>query len=174
MTATATRTLAGVALLAGALALVPATASAATGPSATASATTSAAQAQAPKKWGVYYAPNRGAKAYGKLSAAPKDRLGDPTPLVKVTGTVVDLKRSRSSCGWAIFSIAYDDGKNNVPSTERIFVNCAYGKPKKFAFTFRNVYTVYFKVCAEPRAEEPSLTCRYGEGSKILYSYLEG
>jgi hypothetical protein len=171
MTTTATRSLAGIALLAGALALVPATANAATGPSAT--ATASAAQAQAPKTWGVYYAPGRGAKAYGKLSAAPKDGLGDPTPLVKVTGTIVDLKRSRS-CGWALFRISYDDGKHNVPFTRRTFISCAYGKAKKFAFQFKNVYFVEFKVCAEPRAKEPSLNCLYGGSWKSLYSHLEG
>jgi len=174
MTTTATRTLAGIALLAGALAITPATANAATGPSATATDTASAAHAQAPKEWGVYYAPGRGAKAYGKLSAAPKDRLSDPTPLVKVTGTVVDLKRSRSSCGWAIFNISYDDGKNNVPSTKRYFINCAFGKAKKFAFQFKNVYLVEVKVCSEPRAKEPSLTCLYGGSWKNLYSHYEG
>ncbi|MFC6081476.1 hypothetical protein [Sphaerisporangium aureirubrum] len=165
---TATRTLTGIALVAGALALTPLAANAdTTGSPATVTAQTAAAQ-----NWGTYYAPSRRAKAYGTLWAAPKDDPSKPTSLVKVRGKIVDRTRSGSSCGWAVFRVSY--GKNGeVPNTLRTFTTCKYNKAKKFGFDFKNVYQVELKVCSEPKATKPSLNCLYSGTWKSLYVYFE-
>jgi hypothetical protein len=168
---TATRTLTGIALVAGALILTPLAANAGTTDTADSSATVSA-QAGATQKWGAYYAPSRKAKAYGTLWAAPKDDPSKPTSLVKVRGKIVDRTRTGSGCGWAVFRVSYGSG-NNVPNTLRTFTTCKYNKAKKFAFDFKKVYQVELKVCSEPKAAKPSLNCLYSGTWKSLYVYFE-
>ncbi|GII80939.1 hypothetical protein Sru01_59210 [Sphaerisporangium rufum] len=166
----AARTLTGIALVAGILALTPLAADAATVDAGTAGAVS--AQTAAARQWGTYYAPGRRAKAYGTLWAAPKDDPSRPTSLAKVKGKVFDRTRTGSACGWAVFRISYRDG-SNAPHTFRTFTNCKYGKAKKFSFDFKNVYQVELKVCAEPRAAKPSLNCLYAGTWKNLYTYFE-
>jgi hypothetical protein len=52
---------------------------------------------------------------------------------------------------------------------------CAYRQPKSFAFTYHHVYEVRLKVCAEPDASEPSITCTAGGYPwKQIYPEPEG
>jgi hypothetical protein len=174
MIGTRTRTLTGIALVAGALALTPfATAHADTGNADPASSAAVTAETSAAKNWGVYYAPGRRAKAYGTIWAAPKNDPSKPTSLVKVRGKVVDRTFKGNGCGWAVFRVSYGDGKGGVPNTLRTFTTCKYGKAKKIAFDFKNVYQVELKVCSEPKAAKPSLNCLYAGTWKSLYVYFK-
>ncbi|MEO3814721.1 hypothetical protein ABGB17_37475 [Sphaerisporangium sp. B11E5] len=166
---TAPRTLTGIALVAGTIALTPLAATADT----TGSPAAVSAQTTATQNWGAYYAPGRKAKAYGTLWAAPKDDPSKPTSLVKVKGKVIDRTRSGSNCGWAVFRVSYGTADGNVPNTLRTFTTCKYDKAKKFAFTFKNVYQVELKVCSEPKAAKPSLNCLYSGTWKSLYVYFK-
>ncbi|MEV5412964.1 hypothetical protein AB0K60_29530 [Thermopolyspora sp. NPDC052614] len=174
-----TRTLTGLVLVAGALALSPlatahaATAHAATGNAAHADTAAVTAETSAAKNWGVYYAPGRKAKAYGTIWAAPKNDPSEPTSLVKVRGKVVDRTLKGNGCGWAVFRVSYGDGKGGVPNTLRTFTTCKYGKAKDIAFDFKNVYQVELKVCSEPKAAKPSLNCLYAGSWKSLYVYFK-
>ncbi|WP_055481002.1 hypothetical protein [Sphaerimonospora mesophila] len=169
-----TRPLVGIAFAAaGILALAPMTASSA-GATAdtTAGATTGATtNATANGKWGPYYARGTKAKANGKLTAAPKDDPSLPNPLVKVTGSVVSLSRTPSTCGWAVFRISYFDSANQPHLAYRNYRTCSYGKAKKFAFSAKKVGEVEVKVCSERKAAKPSLNCQYAGTWKSLYVY---
>jgi hypothetical protein len=166
---TTTRALAGISLVAGILALAPATAHAATGSAASAGSAARSAQA-APAQWG-YYASGRKAKALGSLTATPKDDPSKPADLVTVTGSVTDRTSSSSTCGWAVFRISAEAANGEVSLKHRSFRTCSYGKPLKFAFSYKNVYEVELKVCAEVKASKPSLTCLYAGTWKSLYVY---
>lgn len=169
----ATRTFAGIALIAGALALAPITAANAATAAPSAGAAAVSAETAPAKNWGVYYAPGKRAKAYGTIWAAPKSDPSAPTSLVKVRGKIVDSTLKGNGCGWAVFRVSYDDGKGGAPHTHRTFTTCRYGKAQKFAFDFKNVYQVELKVCSEPKAAKPSLNCLYAGSWKSLYVYFE-
>ncbi|MEV4799687.1 hypothetical protein AB0K18_06685 [Nonomuraea sp. NPDC049421] len=120
------------------------------------------------KSWGTYYAPRRAAKAWGTLTATGEDHADLPTAdSVRITGKVHDNTR-RSSCGWAVFRITYRSG-NQLPFRERWVRDCSYGSPKHFSLRYRDVYQVELKVCSEPKAKKPSLTCLYAGTWKTLY-----
>ncbi|GAA3092928.1 hypothetical protein [Nonomuraea salmonea] len=120
------------------------------------------------KSWGTYYAPRRAAKAWGTLTATGEDHADLPTAdSVRITGKVYDNTR-RSSCGWAVLRITYRSG-NELPFRERWVRDCSYGSPKHFSLRYRDVYQVELKVCSEPKAKKPSLTCLYAGTWKTLY-----
>ncbi|WP_433499107.1 hypothetical protein ACQP1K_01750 [Sphaerimonospora sp. CA-214678] len=170
-----TRPLAGIAFAAaGILALAPMTAASAGASTtatsaATATATTTGTTANG--KWGPYYARGTKAKANGKLTAAPKADPSLPNPLVKVTGSVVSLSRTPSTCGWAVFRISYFDSAGRPRLAYRNYRTCSYGKTKKFAFSAKKVGEVEVKVCSERKAAKPSPDCRYAGTWKSLYVY---
>jgi hypothetical protein len=129
-----------------------------------------AALAAPAKTWGPYSAPGGGARASGTLKATGEDRAVLPTAdSVRITGRITDLTRSRKSCGWAVFRIAYRKG-SNLPFYERYVRDCSYGSPKAFTRVYPNVYQVELKVCSEPYAAEPSLVCLSAGSWKVLYT----
>lgn len=157
---TLTRSLAGITLAAGILALAPL-------------ATATAAEATAAKSWGPYYAAGSKAKVSGSLTAAAKSDRSRPAPYVKVTGKVTSLNRKASTCGWALFRISYFDAANKPHLAYRNYRTCSYGGKKTFAFTIKNVGEVELKVCSERKATKPSLTCQYAGTWKTLYAYYK-
>ncbi|MFC0865140.1 hypothetical protein ACFHYQ_22865 [Sphaerimonospora cavernae] len=168
-----TRSLAGVAFAAGILALAPITASSANA-STTGASTASASTASASSsKWGPYYARGTKAKANGTLTAAAKDDPSLPNPLVKVSGSVVSLSRTPSTCGWALFRFTTFDSANQPHLMFRNYRSCSYGTKKTFAFSAKNVEGVEFKICSEKKASKPSLSCEYSGTWKSLYVYYK-
>ena len=160
-----TRTLAGLATTAAFVAVVPATAQAATTQAAAAPA---AALTASP--WGTYYAPGHRAKASGSLSATGEDHADIPTAdSVRISGKVTDLARSTARCGLAVFRITYRDDSGGLPFTHHTVRDCSYGSPKRFSFSYDDVYQVELKVCSEGRASQPSLNCLYAGTWKVLY-----
>ncbi|MEU7689233.1 hypothetical protein OHB01_12130 [Microbispora hainanensis] len=157
---TLTRSLAGITLAAGILALAPL-------------ATATAAEATAAKSWGPYYATGSKAKVSGSLIAAAKSDRSRPAPYVKVTGKVTSLNHTSSTCGWALFRVSYFDAANKPHLAYRNYRTCSYGAKKTFAFTIKNVGEVELKVCSERKATKPSLTCQYAGSWKTLYAYYQ-
>ncbi|MEV4321962.1 hypothetical protein AB0J37_07025 [Microbispora rosea] len=157
---TLTRSLAGVTLAAGILALAPL-------------ATATAAQAATAKSWGPYYASGSKAKASGSLIAAVKNDPSLPAPYVKVSGKVISLTHKSSTCGWALFRVSYFDAANKPHLAYRNYRTCSYGAKKTFAFTVKNVGEVELKVCSEAKAAKPSLNCQYAGSWKTLYAYYK-
>ncbi|MEV4455197.1 hypothetical protein ACWEQG_14485 [Microbispora sp. NPDC004025] len=157
---TLTRSLAGITLAAGILALAPL-------------ATATAAQATAAKPWGPYYAAGSKAKTSGSLTAAAKADRSLPAPYVKVAGSVTSLNRKASTCGWALFRVSYFDAANKPHLAYRNYRTCSYGAKKQFAFTVKNVGEVELKVCSEAKAAKPSLNCQYAGTWKTLYAYYK-
>ncbi|MEV7801611.1 hypothetical protein AB0O28_01530 [Microbispora sp. NPDC088329] len=155
---TLTRSLAGITLAAGILALAPL-------------ATATAAQADTAKPFGPYYAAGSKAKVSGSLTAAAKDDPSRPAPYVKVAGSVTSLTQKASTCGWALFRVSYFDAANKPHLAYRNYRTCSYGAKTKFAFTVRNVGEVELKTCSETKAAKPSLTCQYAGTWKTLYAY---
>lgn len=157
------RSLTGLALVAVLVSAVPATtAQAATGHS----DTTAAAAAQ----WGPAYSPGRRAKAVGSLSVSGEDHGDIPAAsTARISGNLHDLTRRGPSCGWAVFRITYRTQDGNLPFRHRSISTCSYGAPKSFTFAYHDVYQVELKVCAEPKAARPSLTCLYAGTWKVLY-----
>lgn len=155
---TLTRSLAGITLAAGILALAPL-------------ATATAAQADAAKSWGPYYAAGSKAKASGSLTAAAKNDRSLPAPYVKVAGSVTSLTHKAGTCGWALFRISYFDAANKPHLAYRNYRTCSSGVKKTFAFTAKNVGEVELKVCSEAKAAKPSLHCQYAGTWKNLYAY---
>ncbi|GLX05561.1 hypothetical protein [Microbispora sp. NBRC 16548] len=156
-----TRSLAGITLAAGILALAPL-------------ATATAAQATAaPKPWGPYYAIGSKAKVSGSLTAAAKDDPSLPAPYVKVAGSVTSLTHKASTCGWALFRVSYFDAANKPHLAYRNYRTCSYGVKKAFAFTVKNVGEVELKTCSEAKAAKPSLNCQYAGTWKTLYAYYK-
>ncbi|MEV0823732.1 hypothetical protein [Nonomuraea rubra] len=147
-----TRTLAGLTLAAAAATL----------------ALTAPAHAAASAPWGPYYAPGQAAKATGTLTATGEDHADLPTAdVVRVSGKVQDNTRG-AACGWAVFRITYRSG-DQLPNREHWARDCSYRTPKQFSFTYRHVYQVELKVCAERKAAKPSLNCLYAGTWKTLY-----
>ncbi|GIH72824.1 hypothetical protein [Sphaerimonospora thailandensis] len=163
-----TRSLAGIAFAAGILVLAPITASSAN--ASTAGASTASASSS---KWGPYYARGTKAKALGTLTAAAKDDPSLPNPLVKVTGSVVSLSRTPSTCGWAVFRFTTYDSANQPKLAYRNYRTCSYGVKKKISFSLKNVIDVELKVCSEKKAAKPSLNCEYSGTWKSLYVYYK-
>lgn len=157
---TLTRSLAGITLAAGVLALAPL-------------ATATSAQAAAAKSWGPYYAAGSKAKVSGSLTAAAKNDRSLPAPYVKVAGSVTSLNRKASTCGWALLRVSYFDAAGKPRLASRDYRTCSYGAKKTFAFTFKNVAVVELKVCSEAKATKPSLTCQYAGSWKTLYVYYK-
>ncbi|MFI6326154.1 hypothetical protein ACIBG8_52145 [Nonomuraea sp. NPDC050556] len=126
------------------------------------------ASASAKIPWGPYSGP--GVRASGSLTPSGEDHAVLPTAdTVKIVGKVTDLDRSKGNCGWVVFRIGYRKG-NNLPSYERYVIDCSYGTAKKFTRTYHDVYQVELKVCSEPKAKKPSLTCYYSGTWKVLYT----
>lgn len=126
------------------------------------------ASAAAKIPWGPY--SGSGVKASGSLTPAGEDHAVLPTAdTVKIVGKVTDLDRSKRNCGWVVFRIGYRKG-NNLPSYERYVIDCSYGTAKKFTRIYHDVYQVELKVCSEPKAKKPSLTCYYSGAWKVLYT----
>ncbi|WP_030507718.1 hypothetical protein [Microbispora rosea] len=157
---TLTRSLAGVTLAAGILALAPL-------------ATATAAQAATAKSWGPYYASGSKAKVSGSLIAAAKNDPSLPAPYVKVSGKVISLTHKSSTCGWALFRVSYFDAANKPHLAYRNYRTCSYGAKKTFAFTVKNVGEVELKICSEAKAAKPSLNCQYAGTWKTLYAYYK-
>ncbi|MEU7909662.1 hypothetical protein [Microbispora bryophytorum] len=157
---TLTRSLAGITIAAGILALAPL-------------ATATAAQASSSTSWGPYYAAGSKAKVSGSLKAAAKDDPSLPAPYVKVAGSVTSLTHKASTCGWALFRVSYFDAANKPHLAYRNYRTCSYGAKKKFAFTAKNVGEVELKTCSERKAAKPSLNCQYAGTWKTLYAYYK-
>ncbi|MEN3537917.1 hypothetical protein AAH991_22575 [Microbispora sp. ZYX-F-249] len=157
---TLTRSLAGLTLAAGILALAPL-------------ATATAAQATAAKPWGPYYAAGSKAKASGSLTAAAKADRSAPAPYVKVGGSVTSLNRKASTCGWALFRVSYFDAANQPHLVYRNYRACSYKAKMQFAFTVKNVAEVDFKVCSEAKAAKPSVDCQVSGAWKTIYAYYK-
>ncbi|MBF8186406.1 hypothetical protein ITP53_11740 [Nonomuraea sp. K274] len=88
-----------------------------------------------------------------------------------VSGTISDLTRASSTCGWAVFNIATVNPAGNKVTWKRHHARTrAHRTPKKFSFTNHRVYQVELKVCAERRAGEPSIQCTAGNPAwKTIY-----
>ncbi|WP_433434871.1 hypothetical protein [Nonomuraea sp. CA-141351] len=142
-----------------AAAALPATAHAATRRSQTNQATA------APQSWGPFYSPSaRRARAAGMVTATGEDHEVIPSAArLTVSGTVADLTRSLSTCGWAVFGIATvtPDG-NNVTWQRHHVRTCTYRIPRRFSFSYHRVFKVEMKVCAEGPGPEPSIQCTAG------------
>ncbi|MFB4271250.1 hypothetical protein [Nonomuraea sp. GTA35] len=131
-------------------------------------ALTAPAHATASAPWGPHYAPGQAAKAAGTLTATGEDHADLPTAdTVRVSGKVQDNTRG-ATCGWAVFRITYRSG-NDLPNRSHWARDCSYRTPKQFSFTYRDVYQVELKVCAERKAAKPSLNCLYAGTWKTLY-----
>lgn len=128
--------------------------------------------AAAPKTWGPYYSPGaKRARVLGTVTATGENHAVIPSAAtLKVSGKVADLTRS-ATCGWAVFGIAtVNAAGNKVSWTRRHVRTCAYRTPKTFSFTYRRVYQVELKVCAEGRAAAPSIQCTAGNPAwKTIY-----
>ncbi|MET7333121.1 hypothetical protein [Nonomuraea sp. NPDC005650] len=119
--------------------------------------------------WGPYYAPGRAAHAVGTLTATGEDHADLPTAdVVRVSGKVYDHTRRTATCGWAVFRITYRSG-NNLPNRQHAVRDCSYATPKRFSFSYRDVYQVELKVCSEAKSAKPSLVCLYAGTWKTLY-----
>ncbi|WP_433444157.1 hypothetical protein [Nonomuraea sp. CA-141351] len=119
--------------------------------------------------WGPYYAPGHAAEAAGTLTATGEDHADLPTAdVVRVSGKVSDHTRRATTCGWAVFRITYRSG-NNLPFRQHTVRDCSYRTPKHFSFSYRDVYQVELKICAESKATKPSLVCLYAGTWKTLY-----
>lgn len=161
---TITRPLAVLAAAAAVVAIAPAAAQAATVHSDAVSAGETA------RAWGPYYATGKRAKTAGSLAASGEDHADLPTAdTVKISGKLYDQTRSTSTCGWAVFRITYKANGNNLPHKHRSVRDCSYKTAKPYAFSYRDVYQVELKVCAEGKAAKPSLTCLYAGTWKTLY-----
>ncbi|UBU12654.1 hypothetical protein [Nonomuraea gerenzanensis] len=118
--------------------------------------------------WGPYHAPGHAARAAGTLTVRGEDHADLPTAdSVRVSGKVQDDTRG-AACGWAVFRVTYRSG-NELPHREHWARDCSYRTPKRFSFTFSDVYQVELKVCAERKAAKPSLNCLYAGTWKTLY-----
>ncbi|MEU4575720.1 hypothetical protein ACBI99_43355 [Nonomuraea sp. ATR24] len=118
--------------------------------------------------WGPYQAPGKRAVAAGTLTATGEDHADLPTAdAVRISGTVRDNTRG-AACGWAVFRITYRSG-GELPFRHRWARDCSYRTPKHFTISHGDVYQVELKVCAEPKAAKPSLTCLYAGTWKTLY-----
>jgi hypothetical protein len=126
----------------------------------------------APHGWGPLYTPGaKRARAQGSVTATGEDHKVIPAAAtLKVSGRIYDLTRSSSTCGWAVFEIAVvTPTGNNLTLKQHSVRTCDHRKPKPFTFTYRNVYQVEVKVCAEGNASGPSIQCTAGGTWKILY-----
>ncbi|GAA4219721.1 hypothetical protein FHR32_000459 [Streptosporangium album] len=156
------RTATGLALAAVLVSIAPSAAQAAAGPADTTAAKTT--------QWGPTYSPGRKAKALGSLTASDEDHEDIPAAgTVRISGRLHDLTRKGTACGWAVFRVTYRTPDGNLPFRHRSVSTCSYGTSKPFAFAYHDVYEVELKVCAEPKAAKPSLTCLYAGTWKVLY-----
>ncbi|MGP3937448.1 hypothetical protein [Nonomuraea sp. KM88] len=145
---------------------------------ATAQAATRSSQAgqftAAPQSWGPYYSPGgKRAQASGTVTATGEDHEVIPSAAtLTVSGTVSDLSRSSSTCGWVVFGIAtVNTAGNRVTWKRQHERSCAYRTPKRFSFTYHRVYQVELKVCAEGRGRWPSIQCTAGNPAwKDIYT----
>lgn len=162
-----TRVLAGLALAAGSVVVIPAAAQAVTGAPASATAQGPAASW---KSWGPHSAPGKKATAEGRLRAIGIDPdLFQPVGTVQVRGKVTDRTPDDSGCAWAVFRITYRTGDGNLPFTHKYFRDCTASAPTSFSFSHRNVYQVELKVCSHGKARKPTLNCLYAGTWKVLY-----
>ncbi|MFI7446666.1 hypothetical protein ACIBQX_04125 [Nonomuraea sp. NPDC049714] len=129
--------------------------------------------AAGPPAWGPYYSPGaKRAKTLGTIVATGEDHEVIPSAAtLTVSGTISDLTRASSTCGWAVFNIATVNPAGNKVTWKRHHARtCAYSKPRTFSFTNHRVYQVELKVCAERRASEPSIQCTAGNPAwKTIY-----
>ncbi|MEO3884449.1 hypothetical protein [Nonomuraea sp. B5E05] len=128
----------------------------------------------APQFWGPYHSPGgRRARAAGTVTATGEDHEVIPSAAtLTVSGTVTDLARARSRCGWVVFGIATVNTAGNQVTWKRHHVRtCAYRTSKRFSFTYRRVYQVEVKVCSARRGSAPSIQCTAGNPAwKNIYT----